>query len=388
MLIDYDPQGDLTASLGWKNSDEMNNTIAKVMDASIRDIDIDFEDIILHHSEEQVMGVRKRPSKKSKNGYVYEVFFQYKDEYGCNKRFTKSRFLSKKEAKEYETIKMAELVEGDELLKDKDKTFNDVFNEYMSVEGMKYSRSTRQYYEKSFKSYVEKTIGEYMIRNLKYRHLQKFYNEINAGYATVRNIKKILGVTFTYAQKNNYIRENPMKLATITKEDKKEKKPKVISKDELDTIINNILVSNKHSPNKEYIGRNNKAFAIAIFIGWYTGLRLSETLGLMKEDFDFENNEITVCRRLEYHNLNKEDLYVTDKLKTKAAIIRYVSYNLGIDFHYYMLRHSFTTQLIKNGVSPAVTKELVRHSDIKTTFNVYTHIGKEDMKNAILNVFD
>lgn len=170
--------------------------------------------------------------------------------------------------------------------------------------------------------------------------------------------------------------------------------------------------------------------AIAIFIGWYTGLRLSETLGLMKEDFDFENNEITICRRLEYHNLNKEDLYVTDKLKTKAARaviplapklkvglkkwfcinpyetvicdidgnwihphtmaarIRYVSYNLGIDFHYHMLRHSFTTQLIKNGVSPAITKELVRHSDIKTTLNVYTHIGKEDMKNAILNVFD
>ena len=25
LLIDYDPQGDLTASLGWKNSDEMNN---------------------------------------------------------------------------------------------------------------------------------------------------------------------------------------------------------------------------------------------------------------------------------------------------------------------------------------------------------------------------
>ena len=51
LLIDYDPQGDLTASLGWKNSDEMNNTIPKVMDTSIRDIDINFDDIILHHSE-------------------------------------------------------------------------------------------------------------------------------------------------------------------------------------------------------------------------------------------------------------------------------------------------------------------------------------------------
>lgn len=375
------------------------------------------------------MGIRKRPSKKSKNGYVYEVFFQYKDEYGCSKRFTKSGFLSKKEAKEYETLKAAELLEGDELLKDKDKTFNDVFNEYMSVEGEKYSRSTMQYYSKSFNLYVKDSIGKYMIRNLKYRHLQKFFNEVDAGYATIRNIKKLMGVTFTYAQKNNYIKENPMKLVTIEKERKNEKQKQTITKEELDVIIENMLVTNKMCPRKEYTDWNNYAFAVAIYIGWYTGLRLSESFGLMKEDFDFEKNEINIRRRLEYHALGKNDLYVTDRMKTKAATaviplapklkegmekwfsvnpyervicdingdwihphtisarIRYVSYKTGINFHYHMLRHSFTTQLIKKGISPAITKELVRHADIKTTLNIYTHIEKEDKSKAILDVF-
>ena len=51
LLIDFDPQGDLTASLGWRNSDEMDNTIAKVMDNTIRDEETNFNEIILHHQE-------------------------------------------------------------------------------------------------------------------------------------------------------------------------------------------------------------------------------------------------------------------------------------------------------------------------------------------------
>lgn len=376
------------------------------------------------------MGIRKRPSKRAKNGYVYEIFFQYKDEYGCSTRYTKSGFLSKKEAREYEALKMAELLERNEFLKDKDKTFNDVFLEYMDVEGGKYSRSTKQYYEKSYHLYVKDSIGRYIIRNLKYKHLQKYFNGLDAGYSTLRNIKKLMSVTFAYAQKNNYIRENPMKLVTIEKEEETDEKKKIITKEELDIIIDNILITHKMCPQKDYTDWNNYAFAVAIYIGWYTGLRLSETFGLMKEDFDFENNEINIRRRLEYHALAKDDLYVTDKLKTKAAKstiplapklkeglekwfsvnpydnvicdingkwihphtiiarIRYVSFKTRIEFHYHMLRHSFTSRLIKHGILPAVAKELVRHADIKTILNIYTHIEKEDKEKAIFDVFD
>lgn len=31
LLVDFDPQGDLTASLGWKQTDEIDHTISDVM---------------------------------------------------------------------------------------------------------------------------------------------------------------------------------------------------------------------------------------------------------------------------------------------------------------------------------------------------------------------
>ena len=52
-----------------------------------------------------------------------------------------------------------------------------------------------------------------------------------------------------------------------------------------------------------------------------------------------------------------------------------------------MLRHMFTTRLINNGMNPTVVKELVRHSDISTTFDVYTHV-KEDTLNKAINKGD
>ncbi|WP_458407791.1 ParA family protein [Anaerotignum sp.] len=51
LLIDADPQGDLTASLGFTNPDEINYTLASVMMNIINEIDMEDKFAILHHSE-------------------------------------------------------------------------------------------------------------------------------------------------------------------------------------------------------------------------------------------------------------------------------------------------------------------------------------------------
>ena len=51
LLIDADPQGDLTASLGFTNPDEINNTLATVMMNTINEVDMEDVFAILHHSE-------------------------------------------------------------------------------------------------------------------------------------------------------------------------------------------------------------------------------------------------------------------------------------------------------------------------------------------------
>lgn len=51
LLIDSDPQGDLTTSLGWHDHDSLNMTLAHVMHNTIHDKDFNPYEPILHHKE-------------------------------------------------------------------------------------------------------------------------------------------------------------------------------------------------------------------------------------------------------------------------------------------------------------------------------------------------
>ena len=50
LLLDADPQGDLTICMGYYNQDNMK-TIANLIDASINDKTLNINDVILHHKE-------------------------------------------------------------------------------------------------------------------------------------------------------------------------------------------------------------------------------------------------------------------------------------------------------------------------------------------------
>lgn len=51
LLVDNDPQADLTACLGWHNPDNLDLTISELMNQAIRDTPIDTQAAILHHGE-------------------------------------------------------------------------------------------------------------------------------------------------------------------------------------------------------------------------------------------------------------------------------------------------------------------------------------------------
>lgn len=51
LLIDFDPQADLSASLGIRNSDNMDHTICEALNGIIQDIPINYDDLIIHHDE-------------------------------------------------------------------------------------------------------------------------------------------------------------------------------------------------------------------------------------------------------------------------------------------------------------------------------------------------
>ena len=51
LLIDADPQGDLTTYMGWYNQDDLKYSLANLMEQSMNDKNVLINDAILHHKE-------------------------------------------------------------------------------------------------------------------------------------------------------------------------------------------------------------------------------------------------------------------------------------------------------------------------------------------------
>ncbi len=68
--------------------------------------------------------------------------------------------------------------------------------------------------------------------------------------------------------------------------------------------------------------------------------------------------------------------------RQKSDFLRYRDSNGRFaDFH--ANRHTFITNLCKAGISPKTVQALARHSDIRLTMNLYSHIDLEDQSAAI-----
>lgn len=50
------------------------------------------------------------------------------------------------------------------------------------------------------------------------------------------------------------------------------------------------------------------------------------------------------------------------------------------NFHFHVLRHTFTTNLLANGAKPKDVQELLGHSSVTTTMNIYAHATRESKK--------
>ena len=51
-------------------------------------------------------------------------------------------------------------------------------------------------------------------------------------------------------------------------------------------------------------------------------------------------------------------------------------------FHFHTLRHTYTTNLLSNGAQPKDVQELLGHSDVSTTMNVYAHATREAKRES------
>ncbi|WP_285814845.1 tyrosine-type recombinase/integrase [Thomasclavelia cocleata] len=366
------------------------------------------------------MSIIKVVSKKAKKGYTYKVTFKYKEN-GVTTSYSKSGFITKKEARDHENIIKAEIKRNGCLKKECTKTLNQIYKEWLEVENNSYALHTIETYSYLYMKYVKDNLGKKRIKEIKYKEVQQYFNELDKGKSLCDNLRKVLRCVFVYAVKNEYIEDNVIQYVKITnkKESKNDKEEYLKHSDYLK------IVEQLRKEDFRY-----KALAIAIEIGYHTGLRISEIFALNKDDFDLKTNMININKQIESQKgKRKKDYTTTPFLKTsssydtvpitpklKASLIEWFECNpyervicdkdgyylcvynantwiknkikhLGVNFHFHMLRHTFITNLYKNNVDLKTAQKLARHSDIKTTLNVYTHIQDSHKTNALNDVF-
>ncbi len=130
-----------------------------------------------------------------------------------------------------------------------------------------------------------------------------------------------------------------------------------------------------------------------------TGMRKSEILDLKWKDIKGDEVEIigkALKRRTVPLNStargiietqSKKDEYVFDLSNRHQPdlfrrTIGQIRKRTGVDFHFHLLRHSFTTRLIEKGIDFITVGELLGHNKISTSL-IYSHTDKERKKRAV-----
>lgn len=81
--------------------------------------------------------------------------------------------------------------------------------------------------------------------------------------------------------------------------------------------------------------------------------------------------------------VRKDGMYLgTDALSNMcSSIAKHVE---GLEhFHFHLLRHTFTSNLLASGASPKDVQELLGHSAVSTTMNIYAHATREAKRNSV-----
>lgn len=278
-------------------------------------------------------------------------------------------------------------------------------------------------------SVIEKTRLERIDSN----QLQKFYNEKRAedyNPKTIRHIHVLINSALEKAVQLKLIKENPNRLVVLPK--REQYKAKVLSVEEVARIV------------KE--AKEEELYSI-ITLTIYTGLRKGEVMALKWENIDFDKKELFVegslCRVLhepdENGKVSCEYKILAPKTEKSKRVIplmdvavealliqkkrqdemkelckdfyqdeglvfsRYDGRHLDQrgfmnDYHAFLkrhkisdvrfhdLRHTFASLLLEIGESPKVIQELLGHSTITTTMDIYAHITKKGKIKAIANL--
>ena len=241
---------------------------------------------------------------------------------------------------------------------------------------------------------IKERFGDMVPADITAALIQAYISELGkTGYArrTVQMSRDILNMTFNHAILQGYVTANPCAAVSIPK---------------------GLPVSKRDVPSDEALeavrGGLAAPFGLFAFLCLYSGTRRGEALALRYEDIDRKAKLIHIHSSVEFIGNSPQikstktasgirDIPLFDALasslpkKTTGYIFpddnggllskmqyrrRWLAYckAIGYDITAHQLRHGFATILYEAGIADKDAQELLGHSNITLTRNVYTHI--------------
>ena len=294
------------------------------------------------------------------------------------------------------------LLRNEEDVFDSVKTFGELTEFYaeniLSVNS-KYSPGTRELYTRAYEKHIKPAnITNMPMHDMTSEDLQAFYNSLDVSKSAMANITKFMKGFMLWQSRNNY---GQYLLDSVVVPEKKNIKHQegivVWSDEELEKIL---------SSEPDYCLKNLIVFAV------YSGLRISELLGLKWSDID----DVIHVRRQYYRGIwcapkgNKErivpahekirDIVETankpyelifttstglplDQKNINRSLDRFYS-RIGVEhkkFHAY--RATFITNLCRKDVPIQTVSKLAGHENINVTARYYASVQLDELSEAV-----
>lgn len=346
----------------------------------------------------------------------WQYIISYKDAKGLWKQKSKQGFDMKKTAKKAAEERLEQLKKEVETAirvepQYRGITFGDFAKELIEHEKLHKAHNTnlaRQIAVNKFEGIKNKALAE-----VKYSDLQRCADKLvkdGLSLSTVKHYLVLISYIFNQAvSPYELIPISPVtniKLPTMEYIDSERKKVKALNKNEIELFLNEL----KKVCDLKYYYLCSLALA--------TGLREGELLGLTWDDVDFSKSEIHVRKQWKKIDANKYGFGVLKKknsrrtipisLNTKKLLMEYrehfnavgldnrvfalqnynvifnvlkASKGININVTMHMLRHTYATNLIANGMDFKTAAALLGH-DAEMTMRTYSHVTDDMMQAA------
>lgn len=255
-----------------------------------------------------------------KRGESYSYYFSLGKVNGKYKKIEKGGFESEKEAYDAGVKAYTEYNEGGSVFKPSDSSVADYMDYYIeNYVKMNMKANTVLNHQKMIKCHIKPDLGDYKLKNLTTAAIQEWVNgkyKRCYAYNTIDNMLKVLNTALKQAVITyGFIKENPAQYVKVPKAAKGKKTKdgrQPISDDDMRKILERFPVGHQYH--------------IPILIGYYTGLRIGEVLGLTWDNVDFEKSTITVSHQLQRivnqgkaKGLKGTGVYFIESTKTESS---------------------------------------------------------------------